>query len=168
MLSPRLSSRVAISRSGLVIAGFLAGFLATITLHQLMLTLLNELGLTTRRAFVIQPTDPFGVPAVLSTAFWGGLWGIMLTIVTKHKYSTEQYWLWALVFGTLAPTLASWFVVSPLKSDPIAGGWRISTMVTTVLVNAAWATGTALLLRLWFSRRTRASGRNSDPTSGRR
>jgi hypothetical protein len=130
-----------------------------------MLMLLNEVGLTTRRAFVIQPTYPFGVPAVLSAAFWGGLWGIALTSVTKPFYSGARYWLSALLFGTFAPTLVAWFVVSPLKSVPIAAGWRIPPMLTTVLVNAAWATGTALLLRLWFSRRTRAYGRDGDPTS---
>lgn len=165
MFSRRLSSKVAISRSGLVVAGFLAGFLATIGFHQLMLMLLNEVGLTTRRAFVIQPTYPFGVPAVLSTAFWGGLWGVVLTFVTRPIYSGAQYWLIALLFGTLAPSLVAWFVVSPLKSLPIAAGGFIPPMATTVLVNAAWATGTALLLRLWFPRQGRAYGRNSDPAS---
>lgn len=168
MLSRGYASRIAISRSGRVVAGFLAGFVATITFHQLMLTLLNELGLTPRRAFVIAPIDPFGVPAILSTAFWGGLWGVVLSFVIREKYSAARYWFWALLFGTLAPSLVNWFVVSPLKSDPIAGGWRIATMVTTVLVNAAWATGTTLLLRLWFSRRTRARRRDGDPTLHRR
>ncbi len=96
---------------------------------------------------------------MLSTAFWGGLWGVVLTFVIKEKYSDARYWLFALLFGTFATTLVSWFVVAPLKSMPIAGGWRIPTMATTVLVNAAWATGTALLLRAWFSRRTRSRGR---------
>ena len=168
MLSRGYASRIGISRSGPVIAGFIAGFVATITFHQLMLMLLNELGLTPRRAFVIAPIDPFGVPTILSTAFWGGLWGVVLTFVIQEKYSAARYWFSALLFGTFAPTLVNWFVVSPLKNVPVAGGWRISTMATTVLVNAAWATGTTLLLRLWFSRRKRACGRNSDPTSGRR
>lgn len=168
MLSRGYASRIGISRSGLVIAGFLAGFLATITFHQLMLALLNELGLTPRRAFIIAPIPPFGVPAMLSTAFWGGLWGVVLTFVIQENYSAARSWLFALLFGTFATTLVSWFVVAPLKSMPIAGGWRIPTMATTVLVNAAWATGTALLLRAWFSRRTRACGRDCDPTSGRR
>lgn len=165
MFSRGLSSTAAISRSGLVIAGFLAGFLATITFHQLMLMLLNELGLTTRGAFVTEPAQPFGVPAVLSTAFWGGLWGVALTIVSKPNHSGAQYWLSALLFGTFAPTLVAWFVVAPLKSMPIAAGWRIPSMTASVLVNAGWATGTALLLRLWFSQQIRAYGRNRDPTS---
>jgi hypothetical protein len=78
------------------------------------------------------------VPAVLSTAFWGGLWGVALAFVIKPIYSGPQYWLAALLFfGTFAPTLVAWFVVSPLKSMPIAAGWRPPPMATTVLVNAA-------------------------------
>jgi hypothetical protein len=152
------SRRVGLTRSGLIVAGFLAGFLATIAFHQVMLMFLNELGLATRGAFVIQPTYPFGVPAVLWTAFWGGLWGVALTFVLSPNYSGAQYWLLALLFGTFAPTLVAWFVVSPLKSVPIAAGWHVPTMATTVLVNAAWATGTALLLRLWSSQQARADG----------
>ena len=121
-----------------------------------MLMLLNELGLTTRTAFVIQPTYPFGVPAVLSSAFWGGLWGVALTFVINPINSGTRYWLSALFFGTFAPTLVALFVVPPLKGMPMAAGWRIPPMATSVLVNAAWATGTALLLRWWFSRRRRA------------
>ena len=150
------SSRLGTSRATLLIAGFLAGFLATLAFHQVMLMLLNELGPATLTAFVIQPTYPLGVPAVLSTAFWGGLWGVALTFVIKPIYSGAQYWLFALLFGTFAPTLVAWFVVAPLKSMPIAAGWRIPPMATTVLVNAAWATGTALLLRWWLSRQSRA------------
>jgi hypothetical protein len=165
MFSRGLSSTGAMSRSGLVIAGFLAGFLATITFHQLMLMLLNEFDLTARGAFVIQPTHPFGVPAVLSTAFWGGLWGVVLTFALRPNHSGAQYWLLALLFGTFAPTLVAWFVVAPLKSMPIAAGWRMPPMATAVLVNAAWATGTALLLRLWLSQQVRARGRRRDPTS---
>jgi hypothetical protein len=44
--------------------------------------------------------------------------------------------------------LVAWFIVAPLKIQPVAGGFQPAAMVTGLLVNGAWGVGTALLLRL--------------------
>src|SRR5919199_900381 len=58
----------------------------------------------------------------------------------------------ALLFGAIAPTLVAWFLVAPLKNQPIAGGFQPAAMLTGLLVNGAWGIGTALLLRLLSKR----------------
>ena len=134
-----------------ILLGFVAGFLATVTFHQLVLLLLHAAKLTPRMPWSMQPVPPFGVPAVISLAFWGGVWGIIM-IPVIDRCRGAKYWIWAIVFGAIAPTLVAWFLVAPLKHQPIASGWKPSAMILGPIVNGAWGFGTALFYRL-FSRR---------------
>jgi hypothetical protein len=135
-----------------VLLGFIAGFLGTIIFHQIAVQLLHMAGITPRSAWAMQPVPPFGIPAVISLSFWGGVWGaIMIPIIDRFRGA--KYWIWAMVFGAIAPTLVAWFVVAPLKHQPVAGGWKPSTMMIGPIVNGVWGLGTALFYRL-FSRRS--------------
>ncbi|HEX8171761.1 MAG TPA: hypothetical protein VF824_14585 [Thermoanaerobaculia bacterium] len=123
---------------------FLAGALAVPLCHQVMLAILHALAVTDRSPFSMAPTKPFGVPSVISLAFWGGVWGLILGAVLLR---TRAYWLVALIFGAIAPTLVAAFVVAPLKGQPLRGGPKL--LVMGLLVNAAWGLGTALFYRLF-------------------
>ena len=140
---------VAAARNGRWLAlGFLAGAVAVPIFHQGMLALLYAAGLAARPPYATAPTAPFGVPQVWSLAFWGGIWGIVLAAFLAGTRRGAGYWWRALLFGAVAPTLIAWFLVAPLKGQPVAGGWQPAAMLTAVLVNAAWGVGTALGLRL--------------------
>jgi len=130
-----------------VLFGFIAGFLATITLHQLALAGLHAAGIAPRPAWPMQPVPPFGIPAVISLSFWGGVWG-MIMIPLIDRYRGAAYWIWGIVFGAIAPTLVAWFLVSPLKHQPMAGGWKPTAMIIGPIVNAFWGLGTAAFYRL--------------------
>lgn len=54
---------------------FIAGFAATLVFHQGVLWLMYQAGTVARAPWNMAPVPPFGVPAVVSLAFWGGLWG---------------------------------------------------------------------------------------------
>ncbi len=136
-----------------VILGFVSGFVAVLLFHQVMLGLLKVVGLTDRGPFPFQPTAPFGIPQVVSAAFWGGLWGIILAFVERKFGRGSAYWTAALLFGALALSLVAWFVVLPLKGQPAAGGWDPAAMAAALLVNGAWGVGTAMLLKLLLRRR---------------
>jgi hypothetical protein len=41
--------------------------------------------------------------------------------------------------------LASWFVVAPLKGNPITAGWVLRRMLASVLINGFWGIGLALI-----------------------
>jgi hypothetical protein len=58
----------------------------------------------------------------------------------------------ALVFGAILPTLVAWFVVAPMKGQPMAGGFAPKAMAVALIVNAAWGLGTGIGLYL-FGRR---------------
>ncbi|HEY9635097.1 MAG TPA: hypothetical protein V6D14_16970 [Coleofasciculaceae cyanobacterium] len=131
---------------------FLAGFVAVLVFHQGMLALLHGVNFTPRAPYATTPTQPFGIPQIWSSAFWGGVWGMVFAAIAPRFRQDKSYWIAALLFGALAPTLVAWFIVAPLKNQPIAGGFQPTGMLLGLLVNGAWGVGTAVLLRLLLTR----------------
>ncbi len=131
-----------------LLIGFVAGFLATLIFHQLMLALLWGAGVAPFRPFQMTATAPFGVPAVFSLAFWGGVWGILYVLVERSFARGSSYWLMAFLFGAVLPSLVALLVVLPLKGHPMGGGWHPPLLLTAFLVNGAWGVGTGLIVRL--------------------
>lgn len=135
--------------------GFIAGFFATLIFHQLTLVFLREVGLAPFGPFSMMPTQPFGVPAVFSLSFWGGIWGIPFALVDGRFPRRAGYWVTAFLLGAIFPSLVALVVVLPLKGRPMGGGWHPPLLVTAFLVNGAWGIGTGIFLKMlrdWFSR----------------
>ena len=133
--------------SHVLIYGFIAGFLAVLIFHQGLWYLLNQMGVIPpdRSAWSIDPVPPLGVPSVLSKAFWGGVWGLAL-IPVLARLSGAAYWAgWTLV-GAVALTLVAFFVVPPIKGEPMPELWP--RFAAALMLNGAWGFGTALFLRL--------------------
>lgn len=124
---------------------FLAGFIAVLIFHQGAVSLLHTLG-AAPPPFNVKPTAPFAVPAVISSAFWGGIWAIALAFVVRHL-SGVSYWLTALLFGALALTAVALLVVGPMKGQPLQ--LQPPHVVVSLAVNGAWGIGTAILFRLF-------------------
>jgi hypothetical protein len=134
-----------------ILCGFAAGFLATLIFHQAVLALLWHAGIAPFAPFPMTPTRPFGVPALFSLSFWGGVWGILFAYAEGRFPGRSAYWLVAFLFGALLPSLVALLVVLPLKGHPVGGGWGSNLLATALLINGAWGVGTAFFLRL-FSR----------------
>jgi hypothetical protein len=133
--------------------GFIAGFLATLIFHQLTLAVLWSIGLAPFGPFSMAATQPFGVPAVFSLAFWGGVWGILFALIEGRFPPRGAYWVMAFLFGAILPSLLALLVVLPLKGQPIGGGWHPPLLLTAFLVNGVWGIGTGLFLKAlsaWF------------------
>src|SRR5688572_28854501 len=127
--------------------GFIAGFASTLIFHQLALGLLWSAGLTPSAPFSMAATQPFSVPAVLSLAFWGGVWGILFALTERKFARRGGYWVAAFLFGAVLPSLVALLVVLPLKGQPVGGGWQARVWLTAFLINGAWGIGTGLILR---------------------
>jgi hypothetical protein len=132
--------------------GFVAGFLATLIFHQLTVALLWTVKVAPFGPFSMAPTWPFGVPAVFSLAFWGGIWGIAYALIDRRFPAGACYWWIAFLFGAIFPSLVALLVVLPLKGRPLGGGWHPPLLITAFLINGAWGIGTGLFLKLMSGR----------------
>jgi hypothetical protein len=125
---------------------FIAGFFSTLIFHQGLLLLLSISGLVPAISYNLKPTEPFGVPSVLSLSFFGGLWGILLwLVVIKNKGA--KYWFKSWLFGALAPTIVAIIIIFPLK------GIKFSLPIVFLgfILNSFWGIGTGLLMQIELS-----------------
>jgi hypothetical protein len=143
---PRDQTALALPRW--LIIGFISGAVSVLLFHQGAAALLHALALTPNAPYSAEPTAPFGIPQVWSLAFWGGVWGVLLA-ATLARLRGSAFIVGAALFGALLPTLVAWFVVAPLKGQPIAAGFAPMAMLIGPIVNAAWGLGTGLGLALF-------------------
>ena len=129
------------------VKAFVAGFVSTLLFHQGLLQLLYVGGAFPRAAWSLAPVPPLGVPAVISLAFWGGLWGVVLWLIVR-KHVGARRWGWAALWGALLPSAVALFLVMPLKGMQVAGGFDPKLIVGALLLNAVWGLGVVLLMRL--------------------
>ena len=129
------------------VQAFIAGFVSTLVFHQGVLALLYLAGAVPRAPYDLRAVPPLGLPAVISLAFWGGVWGAAIWSLLK-RVGGAAYWVWAVVIGAIGPSAVALFIVYPLKGMPVAGGWDPKLLGTALLLNGAWGLGLALLMRL--------------------
>jgi hypothetical protein len=67
-----------------IVRGFAAGFVAVLVFHQAALLVLHLAGLVPGVPWRFDPVPPLGVPAVVSAAFWGGVWGIIFVLLSPR------------------------------------------------------------------------------------
>jgi hypothetical protein len=135
------------------VKAFIAGFVSTLVFHQGVLTLFYLAGALSRAPYDLGAVPPLGIPAVISLAFWGGVWGAAIWPLLKNA-AGAAYWLRALVIGAIGPSAVALFIVFPLKGMSIAGGWDPKLIVGALILNGAWGLGLALLMRLMTRART--------------
>ena len=136
--------------------GFVCGALAVLVFHQGTVFLLHHqfwvlkaLGVPdafrpAAAGFNIRPVAPLGLPQVLSLAFWGGVWGIVLAALIRFARLPDL--LTGLLLGAVVCTLVGFTLVSGLRGQPLLGANAI-TWARVMLVNGAWGWGAAFLMR---------------------
>jgi hypothetical protein len=131
----------------LVVVGFVAGAIGVLVFHQGLILAMYLLGLLPFPPYSMNATEPFGVPQVLSSAFWGGLWGIALVCCMAVWRAADRLWV-AVLFGGVLATLVGIFVVTPLKGgDPVAR-LQAAMLLRGFVINGVWGLGAALSYRV--------------------
>ena len=131
-----------------VIVGFVAGALGVLVFHQLGFWLSNELGYTRAVLYNMRGVPPWGVPTIVSAAFWGGLWGIAAAFLVPRLPGLLGGVLGWILFAAIIVSLVNWFVVFPLKGLPMGGGFRLPGLVVVPIVYAFWGFGMWVIARL--------------------
>ncbi len=126
---------------------FVAGAVAVLTVHQSMLWMLHARGLAPWPAYSRAPTPPFGVPAVLTAAFWGGVWGIPLAAVCRRAPTPAAVWVRSAAFGAVAPNAVGAALVASGHSPAPRAGTATTALAAAIVVNACWALAAAALMR---------------------
>ena len=129
------------------VKAFVAGFVSTLVFHQGLLTLFYLAAVVPRAPYDLRAVPPLAIPAVISLAFWGGVWGVAIWPFLKNV-NGPAYWVRAQVISAIASGSVTLFIVSPLKGLPMAGGWNSKVIASTLILNGTWGLGMALLMRL--------------------
>jgi hypothetical protein len=139
-----------------VIGAFVAGIIGVLIFHQLAFWILNLVGVTPNAPYNMAATKPLGVPQVLSSAFWGGIWAILMSWLLRGR-TGAGYWWFAILFGAIVVTLGAWFLVPWIKGAlgvtgpatvTVLGRPLTIAIIIGPVVNGAWGFGTALVLKM--------------------
>jgi hypothetical protein len=130
-----------------VLVGFIAGALGVLVFHQLGFFIANELGYARAPLYNLRPVPPWGVPTILSMAFWGGLWGVGAAFLVPRLPGALKGVLGWVLFAAIIVTLVNWFVVFPIKGAPVGGGFHMPGLAVVPLVYALWGFGMWLIVR---------------------
>jgi hypothetical protein len=131
-----------------IIGAFVAGIIGVLVFHQLAFLVLHWIGVTPAMPYNMTPTKPLSVPQVLSSAFWGGVWAILMAWLLRGREG-GNYWTFAIVFGAVVVTLGAWFLVPWIKGLPTVLERPLTiAIIIGPVVNGAWGFGTALVLKL--------------------
>lgn len=128
---------------------FAAGALAVLVFHQGVWAMFAAAGKTPAPAWDMTRIPPLGVPAVLSAAFWGGVWGVALLALLPVAAPRFGYWPTTIIGGGLLTSLVALLVIFPMKGRAFAAGWNPAIWIFALLVNGAWGFGYGLLLILF-------------------
>ncbi|MBW0146283.1 hypothetical protein [Marinobacter arenosus] len=134
------------------IKAFIAGFLATLVFHQGLFMLFYLGGVVPMAPFNLTPVPPLGVPSVLSLAFFGGLWGLVLWLILG-RLAGIKYWLGHVLVGAIGPTAVAMLVVFPLKGLDVSA----QTWIGGLILNGFWGLGVATFMRLMGARAPRSA-----------
>ncbi|MBI3505873.1 MAG: hypothetical protein HY059_13615 [Proteobacteria bacterium] len=124
---------------------FACGFLAVLLFHQCAILILNQLGFIPNGPYRTNPIPPFGVPAFLNQAFWGGVWGLVYAFVRGRIPAALPVAVAGFLFGVVGPTFFGWFVLAPLRGQPVASGFVIPNMLRGIFINGSYGLGLALI-----------------------
>ena len=139
-----------------LLIAFIAGFIAVPVFHQSLLALFAAIGAVSAAPFSSEPAAVTGLPQVVSRALLGGVYGIALVIllerIVRHR-SGPAFWTTAVGIGALLPSVVAWFIIEPIKGQPLASGGDPTQIGVALATNAAWGGGTAAIYS--FVRRLR-------------
>jgi hypothetical protein len=148
-----MTARARVERA---LAGFVAGTASVLTVHQGLLWGFHAAEVGPWPAYSTAPTPPWGVPAVASAAFWGGVWGAVLAgRMLRPPARGLAFWLRAATLGAVLPNAVGAALLAVGRGQRPTGVHPATALAIALLVNGAWGAATAGGLRVLHGRPTR-------------
>ena len=102
---------------GRVVLGFIAAAISVLIVHQGIIYLLTVGGYIPGRPWsMTQTIPPYGVPYLINTVFWGGLWGILFALIYRWLPGGWS-WLKGLIYGLLIVLVSNWTLLPLIKRE---------------------------------------------------
>jgi hypothetical protein len=128
-----------------LLLGFIAGALAVLVFHQGIILALHLMKQTPNFPWSMRPIAPFGLPAIINSMFWGGLWGVLYAIIAPRLPGGLTV-LGGVVFGLLFPLLLGNGILVPFfKGGPYLFGFVPQRMMIGALIQGVWGLGLGLI-----------------------
>lgn len=123
---------------------FVAGFLSILIFQQGILGIVYLAGFALVKPYNMNPTSPLGVPVVISMAFFGGLWGILIGYLVRND-PPKMFWLKVILLGAIAPTAALYLIEYPIKGI----AFNPMMLPLNLILNGIWGIGLGLFIKLY-------------------
>lgn len=92
----------------------------------------------------MKPMGPWGVPTLLNSVFWGGLWGCVYAFVQESlPFATALEK--GLAFGVLMAFVSNFTVLPLIKGKPLFMGFNIKLIASVLLILSGFGIATAMI-----------------------
>ncbi len=126
-------------------AGFIAGAVAVVVAHQVMVLVLYLLGFIPNAPYSFR-ANPWGVPLLINAMFWGGLWGILYAFVAPRFPAGWSTLVKGAVFGfAIHVFLGNWIIVALIRGQAMFSGFTPQRMLIGALIGTAFGIGVAFV-----------------------
>jgi cytochrome c biogenesis protein CcdA len=133
------------SPQGRIVYGFAAGALAVLIFHQGMVLILHLLGQVPNFPWSLR-ANPWGVPQILSSMFWGGVWGVLFAFVIGRLPYHWPLWIKGVALGlVLHVILGNWIVLALARGQAMFAGGQPPRMLISALIGTSFGLGWALI-----------------------
>src|SRR4051812_48201496 len=113
--------------------GFVAAAIAVVTVHEGIVLILYKLKLLPSAPWSTKPIPPWGVPGIVNSMFWGGLWGAVYALIHRHLPGGET-WLKGLLFGLLIAFFSNFILLPLIKRKPLFMGFNLQLIGCVLLI----------------------------------
>lgn len=145
-----------------IVLGFIAGAIATVTVHEFVSWLFNNPDLWTgwdRTSWSKEPVSNIilpdvQIPQIFSAMFWGGLWGSLFGLILGSRPEGPLTFRGA-AMGLVGPAILGVFLAVPLltgRFPPFFGG-DVSKVVPVIVILTCYGAATAWLYGMFRYKR---------------
>ena len=142
-----------------LLLGFIAGAIAVAIFHQTVVYVLVATGMlpATSIPWNMKAYGPLGVPTIVNSMFWGGLWGALFGVIWD-KLPGGAMWLRGLIYGLIIVVVSNWtllplirahvFGVTNAAQIALFSGGDPKRMLNTVLIQMGFGIGLAIIFNV--------------------